>query len=110
MYQGRDIADLPVVLESKDAGGVVITFTDRPSAVAGTVSGARGADATAVVIAYPTDPSLWTATPRRMRTARVAADGSFAIQALPSGEYYVVAVQEDLVGEWQDPALLQALS
>ena len=45
-----------------------------------------------------------------MRTARAAKDGSYTLQPLPAGEYYVVAVQEDQVGDWQDPALLQALS
>jgi len=109
-YQGRDIADLPIELDTKDASGVVITFTDRPSAVTGTVTGTRGADATAVVIAYPTDEAMWTTAPRRMRTARAAGDGSFSIKALPAGEYYLAAVQEDLVGEWQDPALLRALA
>jgi hypothetical protein len=109
-YQGRDIADIPLNLESKDAAGVVITFTDRPSSIAGKVTGAQGADATAVVIAYPIDEAMWADAPRRMRTARAAADGAYSIQALPPGEYYVAAVQEDLVGEWQDPALLRALA
>jgi hypothetical protein len=45
-----------------------------------------------------------------MRTARAAKDGTYSLTALAPGEYYVVAVQEDLVGEWQDPALLQALT
>ena len=110
MYQGRDIADLPIELGTKDATGVVITFTDRPSALTGTVTGSSGADATAVVIAYPTDEAMWTTAPRRMRTARAGTDGSFSIQAVPAGEYYIAAVQEDLVGEWQDPALLRGLT
>jgi hypothetical protein len=110
IFQGRDIADLPIDLDSKDAAGVIITFTDSPAAIAGSVSGPQGADATAVVIAYPADESMWTAAPRRMRTARVATDGSYAISGLPPGEYYVAAVQEDLVGEWQDPALLRGLA
>jgi hypothetical protein len=110
MYDGRDIADLPVDLVNRDLDGVVIAFTDRPSAITGSVTGAQGADATAIVIAYPTDEAIWTSAPRRLRTARAAEDGSFAIQALPPGEYYVAAVQEDLVSEWQDTALLRALT
>jgi Carboxypeptidase regulatory-like domain len=110
MSDGRDIADFPVDLQTKDVTGVVIVFTDRPSAVTGIVSGSQGADPTAVVAVYPTDSGLWTMSPRRLRTARAAPDGSFSIQGLPAGEYYVAALQEDAVGEWQDPALLRALT
>lgn len=112
-YQNRDVADVALELSTKDANGVVITFTDRPSGIGGTVRGTSGPDATAIVLAYPVDPAAWSssgALARRMRTARAADDGAFAIKALPAGEYYVVAVQEDRVGEWQDPALLRALS
>jgi hypothetical protein len=77
------------------------------------VRGAGGPDATAIVLVYPVDTAAWSssgALSRRMRTARAARDGSYQLQALPAGEYYVVAVQEDLIGDWQDPALLQALA
>ncbi len=113
LYEGRDIADMPIDLASKDVNGVVITLTDRPSGLTGTVRGADGPDPTAIVLAYPVDGAAWSssgALSRRMRTARAAKDGSYSLQALPAGEYYLVAVQEDQVGEWQDPALLQALS
>jgi uncharacterized protein (DUF2141 family) len=113
LYQNRDVADLPLELVSKDVSGVVITFTDRPSSIAGTVRGADGPDPTAVVLAYPVESAAWSssgALSRRMRTARAAKDGSYSLQTLPAGDYYIVAVREDQVGEWQDPALLQALS
>jgi len=113
VYQGRDIADLPLDLESKDADGVIITFTDRPSRLSGVVRGTQGPDSSAIVIAYPVDSAAWSssgAMSRRMRTVRAARDGSYSIPSLPVGEYYIVAVQEDRVWEWQDPALLQALS
>jgi hypothetical protein len=113
MLQGRDVADTPLELESKDVSGIVITFTDRPSSISGTVRGADGPDPTAIVLAYPVDSNAWSssgALSRRMRTARAAKDGTYSLTALAPGEYYVVAVQEDLVGEWQDPALLQALT
>jgi hypothetical protein len=112
-YQNRDIAETPIELESKDIAGVVLTFTDRPSSLTGLVRGADGPDPTAIVLVYPVDVAAWSssgALARRMRTARASKEGVYSLQALPAGEYYVVAVQEDLVGEWQDPALLQALA
>lgn len=113
MLQGRDVADTPLELESKDVSGIVITFTDRPSSISGSVRGADGPDPSAIVLAYPVDSNVWSssgALSRRMRTARAAKDGTYSLTNLAPGEYYVVAVQEDLVGEWQDPALLQALT
>lgn len=113
IHQGRDVADLPLDLETKDASGVVITFTDQPSSLSGVVRGVGGPDPTAVVLVYPVDAAAWSssgALSRRMRTARAAKDGSYQLQALPAGEYYVIAVQEDMIGDWQDPALLQALA
>ena len=65
------------------------------------------------MIAYPVDSAAWSSSgglSRRMKTARVAKDGSYTLQPLPAGEYYLVAVQEDQVVDWQDPSLLQALS
>lgn len=113
LYQNRDIADLPVELTSKDVSGVVITFTDRPSGISGTVRGTSGPNPSAIVLAYPVDSAAWSssgALSRRLRTARAGIDGSYSLQGLPAGESYLVAVQEDQVGEWQDPALLRALS
>jgi len=111
-YQGRDISDLPIDL-SADATGVVITYTDRPSTIAGAVTGPHGPDGDAVVIVYPVDRDAWGMAgrvPRRMRTARVKPTGEYTVAALPPGDYYVVAVKEDALGEWQDPALLMALT
>jgi hypothetical protein len=113
LYQGRDLSDTPVDLASRDVSGVVITFTDKPASIAGVVQSGQTPDGDAIVLAYPIDAATWSssgATPRRMRTARAGKDGSYTINGLPAGEYYVVAVKEDMVGEWQAPALLQALS
>ncbi len=113
LYQGRDLADTAVDLGTKDITGVVITFTDRPSAIVGVVQGPNGPDPDAVVLVYPTDPDAWAMSggiPRRLRTARANAAGGYSLTGLPPGEYNVIAVKEDTVGDWQDPALLQALT
>ena len=45
----------PVELTSKDVSGVVITFTDRPSGISGTVQGPAALNPSAIVLAYPVD-------------------------------------------------------
>jgi hypothetical protein len=113
LYQGRDLADDPIELGSADVSGVVLTFTDRPSSIAGTIRVADGQDNAAVALAFPTDSTEWIETgsaPRRMRTARANRDGTYLFPALPPGEYYLVAVREDFVDDWRDPSFLQAIS
>lgn len=37
MLNGRDIADVPVTLDAADLSGLVVTFTDRPATIAGSI-------------------------------------------------------------------------
>jgi hypothetical protein len=113
LYEGRDLADVSIDLGTSDVSGVVLTFTDRPSSIAGTVRDGQIPDETAVVFAFPMDTAEWLETgvaPRRMRTARANRDGAYLFPALPPGDYYLVAVKEDFVGEWQDPEFLESIS
>ena len=110
---GRDLSDAAFDLEAKDLTGVVLTFTDRPASLTGHVRTGQGIDPGAVVIAFPTDTSAWIGRgpyPRRVRTARASADGTYTITAMVPGEYYLAAVTEDAFPDVQDPALLQALT
>jgi hypothetical protein len=55
------------------------------------------------------DRTLWLPGARRIRSARPATDGSFAVTGLPAGEYAIAAV-EDLEDSYlADPAFLARL-
>jgi hypothetical protein len=110
-FEGRDLADTPIDL-TRDVTGVVLSFTDRPASIDGTVRSGMRPDPEAVIAAYPVDEAAWSdAGPaaRRIKVAHAAADGTFTIANVPAGDYYVVAVTED-PPSWQDPALLRALA
>jgi protocatechuate 3,4-dioxygenase beta subunit len=110
---GTDVSDVPFDLGARDLANVVITFTDRPSSLTGSVRDGTNADADAVVLAFPVDATAWAARgafPRRMKTARTERDGTYTITGLPPGEYHVIAVHEESFADWQDPALLDALA
>jgi hypothetical protein len=51
---------------------------------------------------------MWL-NPRRFRSVRVESTGAFKIP-LPAGSYFIVAVPDEVTGEWQDPSFLDALS
>ena len=110
----RDISDMPLELEATDVSDVVLTFTDRPASLSGTVQlTERSARDGVAVIVFPADAKAWMntgATPRRMRKVATSDSGSYNIAALPAGSYYVAAVSETVASDWQDPAFLEQLA
>jgi hypothetical protein len=112
-YGGRDVSETPIDLVSEDVH-VVLTYTDRWTALAGTVNTPDGAVATdAIVLMFPTDPTLWAnygTTPRRIKSGRTRKSGEFTVNSLPPGAYYVVAVPDSQAVDWMDPAFLAAVS
>lgn len=112
-HDGRDLADVPLDAAA-DLAGVVITFTDRPSELTGTVLGTGGAsDPAALVLVFPSDATAWTefgVNSRRLRAARPQQNGMFRVANLPAGDYYVIAVPDELSADWQDQKVLESLS
>jgi hypothetical protein len=113
MFDGHDISNVPLSLDG-DVSGVVITFTDRVSEINGSVQRGAGAkDAGATVLIFPAESTSWTdygANPRRLRSVRADKDGVYRATGLPAGNYLVIAVSDESVNNWQDPASLQALA
>jgi hypothetical protein len=112
-YDGRDVADSPIQLGTEDISGVVVTFTDKASVVTGMVRTNNVADGEAVVVAFPVDSSVWTtqgSVPRRLRSTRAAANGSYTLPVLPPGDYYLAALKETFEGDWRDPVFLEVVA
>jgi hypothetical protein len=109
---GRDVSDAPLELGSEDIGDIVVTYTDRPTEIAGTAHDEKGPDGTATVLVFPALQTLWTdygPTPRRFKSIRVGADGVYRAPGLPAGEYLVIAIRTDVPADWQDAKFLQKI-
>ncbi len=97
MSGGRDLLDVPLVVDgsAQSVTDVVVTYTDRRSELAGTLTTSSGQPASEfTVIAFPADRRYWRPGARRIKTARPASNGAFSIMDLPTGEYLVAALTD----------------
>jgi hypothetical protein len=89
---------------------VVLVFSDRSTALSGTLQDASGRPASEYfIIVYAADKALWSPPTRRVAMARPGNDGKFTVRDLPPGDYLIAAVDDLEPGEWMDPAFLAQL-
>jgi protocatechuate 3,4-dioxygenase beta subunit len=107
---GRDISERPLEIAADNAaiGDLVVTFTEKKTHLAGTVTTTSGqVDREATVIAFTADRSLWADTSvvgRRVRQALTNSEGRYGFPDLPPGEYLLAAVAtDDLPNQQQVP-------
>jgi hypothetical protein len=113
MVNGVDALDQPFELAAENIGNVVVTITDRPSSVTGTVTAGSGAAAEASVVLFPANYREWIARgmPQRlMRNLRSQANGTFTLQGLPARDYLILALTDVDVPDLQNPAVYDALA
>lgn len=112
MAGGRDIVDVPIEIRSgQDVADVVVTFTDRPAELSGTVFDQNGRVTPSFpIVVFSTDRAYWTPSSRRVVMASPASDGRFRVVGLPAGEYYVCAVTMVSRSELYDASFLDALA
>jgi uncharacterized protein (DUF2141 family) len=71
---------------------VVVTFTDHPTEVRGTMFDAVGRPTSAYsVVVFPAEPMLWHSGSFRVKETVVASNGSYSIKGLPAGNYLLAA-------------------
>jgi len=111
---GRSIDDEGLEIQNEDIAGLVLTFTDKTTEVSGTVMDIRNQpDPGALVVVLPADTQAWrqsVVTPRRVRSVRTGAGGTFLFRDLPPGEYFLGAVSDAAVSNWSDTRTLDAIS
>ena len=110
---GKDITDRVLDLR-EDTTSLVVTYTNRPVKVTGTVSDDNGAtNPIAVVLVFPVDPRRWSGygtSPRTLKSALASRSGVYTIEHLPPGDYYAIAVGAADIDGWRDPGTLEALA
>lgn len=101
---GRDVTNSAVTMApGRHISDIVVTFTSDMPVISGKVDG----DGSAVIV-FPVEKDQWTGyglTPTRL-LSQPAVAGGFRFEALPAGEYFVVAVDVAQIKAWQDPRFL----
>lgn len=110
-WRDQDLADALVDVQSGvPVTGVVVTLTNRPSELSGTVIDVAGRPTGAFpIVVYSVERSFWGVGSRRVVQAQPASDGKFLVIGLPAGDYYVAAVTRLEPGDLENRQFLEEL-
>jgi hypothetical protein len=107
---GRDVTDLPVEIRAGDAPSFVVTFSDQPSELSGSLVDPAGRPSTDYfVVVVSADRAHWLPLSRRIASTRPDGRGRFVFRGLPPGEYRLAATTDLVARDLQDVAALDAL-
>ena len=110
-WNDQDLADTGIDLRADvPVSGVVVTLTNQPAQLGGTVIDAAGRPTGAFpIVVFATDRAFWTPGGRRVLQAQPASDGKFSVIGLPAGEYYLAAVTRLESGDLANRQFLEEL-
>ena len=112
---GRDITGAPFEVGTGDIGTLVVTLGDRPLEIRGDVLDGRGRTVPdAAVVLFPQNASSWrnltlARSSRTMQTQRTQT-GGYSFTGLPSGDYFVAAVDDAMLDMWPSAELFRQIS
>jgi hypothetical protein len=114
-WNGRDIlASGFEVSGERDVTGIVFKMVGARTLVTGAVRMPNGEPASDILaVSFPVSPAEWPypgISALRFRSAAVASDGSYRLNGMIPGEYFVAAIPVSERGRWLDPAALAALA
>ena len=101
MLDGRDLADLPYEFKTGEkVSGLELMLTRQRTILRGTVTDDTNvARSGYAVVAFSTDDRKWDRQTRYVRSVSPRPTGDFSIEALPPGEYLVIALEYLEAGE-----------
>jgi hypothetical protein len=111
---GRDVTDAGFRIDETDIADLVITYTDKPAGITGTVApGANAGDAETSVCLMPANRARWAEarlSTKTFRFSRTTKSGTFSWPNVPPGDYLVVAIRDVDAGDWPDEKFLAKLA
>ena len=107
---GVDALDAPLEIKAgMSTIEYVVTYTDRPTQIEGTLQDTTGRPAADYfIVVFSTDRTKWAPRTRLVQSTRPATDGAYSVE-LPPGEYFIAALTDFETGDSNDPAFLEQL-
>ena len=109
---GSDVTDAPFDFGSSEQtlSDAAIVLSTEGATIAGVVTdGPNTRASNCVAVAFSTSRDTWFNGSRLVKQRRSEANGSYTIEGLPPGEYWVAAVDRLDPGNWLTPDNLDAL-
>jgi hypothetical protein len=112
VVNGVDVTDATFeIRRGENIDNAVLTLTDKPAEISGTLQDTTGAPAPEyVLIVFSADQKQWIPRARRTQHVRPDIRGRFIARDLPAGDYLISAVTDIEDNQWNDPAFLAALA
>jgi len=111
-WKEQDLADSGIEIHPDvPVTGVIVTLTNQPAQLGGTVIDGAGRPTGAFpIVVFSTDRAHWGQGSRRVVQAQPASDGKFTVVGLPAGEYYLAAVTRLEPGDLGNRQFLEDLT
>ena len=107
---GKDVTDIGNdMAPGQQPLNVTIVITDKTATLAGTVADGEASVAAYRVVVFPDNERLWGETSRFVKVASPRADGTFSVDGVLPGKYFVAAIAVLDDGDWHDPEVLRRL-
>lgn len=109
MVDGVDALDHPFAIMGMETRFVTVTFTDRRTTIAGSVTNqVSQPNPDVTVVVFSTDSSTWTEGSRRVAAIRPDQHGEWEVVGLPEGDYWVGLAPSSLYRVPTPPQLAEA--
>jgi len=110
-WRGQEYSTAPLDASgTTELTGVVVTMTSATPVVTGSVRRQDGSTTpSSLVILFPAQETqrvntgLW---PSRLASTSVSPDGTFKLDGLPAGDYFIAAIEGAQGQTWRDPGFL----
>lgn len=110
---GKDVSDEVLAVADQNITDIVVVCGDPSTRISGTVHNDRGQpDPGARVAVFSMNRRFWSGPdyrPRRNASVVVRADGTYDVKDLPPGEYFVAAMPDMDIAEWELPSVRDKL-